>query len=298
MPATKLMPPMHQHQHEEAGRAERAVRRDDRRKEGGFGDCCRCRALMPPQYRAIMAQQDHQTRAQAPPSALSKARAARPPSQAGKAQAKADRKAAHGATAAMDHGRDRGSVPPLSSRQSGRRAASLSTSIRSRCWSPWCCPRRRPMPASTRRRRRCSRSPTRRRRWSSSAKRGARADQDHRPVPHQGEERHRAVAQADRRARRQGAARRARRSKRCPASAARPPTSCSISPSASRPSRSTPTSSASATAPGSPSARRRSTVEMKLMEVVPERYRCTPITGSSCTAATSASRAGRCARNA
>ena len=40
------------------------------------------------------------------------------------------------------------------------------------------------------------------------ARRGARAraDQDHRPVPHQGEERRRAVAQADRRAWRQGAA--------------------------------------------------------------------------------------------
>ena len=62
----------------------------------------------------------------------------------------------------------------------------------------------------------------------------------------------------DRRARRRGAARRARRSRRCPASAARPPMSCSTSRSASRPSRSTPTSSASATAPGWRRARRRS----------------------------------------
>ncbi len=51
----------------------------------------------------------------------------------------------------------------------------------------------------------------------------------------------------------------ATRSKRCPASAARPRMWCSISRSANRPSRSTPTSSASATAPGSRSARRRST---------------------------------------
>ena len=87
---------------------------------------------------------------------------------------------------------------------------------------------------------------------------GARADQDHRALPHQGEERHRAVGEADRRARRRGAARRARRWRRCPASAARPPTSCSTSPSASRPSRSTRTSSASATAPGSRPARTRS----------------------------------------
>ena len=43
-----------------------------------------------------------------------------------------------------------------------------------------------------------------------------RPDQDHRAVPHQGEERRRAVAEARRRARRRGAARRARRSKRCP----------------------------------------------------------------------------------
>ena len=63
---------------------------------------------------------------------------------------------------------------------------------------------------------------------------------------------------AHRRARRQGARTTARRSKRCPASAARPRTSCSTSRSASRPSRSTPTSSASATAPASRPARRRS----------------------------------------
>jgi hypothetical protein len=50
----------------------------------------------------------------------------------------------------------------------------------------------------------------------------------------------------------------ATRSKRCPASAARPQMSFSTSRSASRPSRSTRTSSGSATAPGSPSARRRS----------------------------------------
>ena len=80
-------------------------------------------------------------------------------------------------------------------------------------------------------------------------RRVARADQDHRAVPHQGEERHRAVAEAHRRARRQGAAARARRCRNCPASGARPPTSCSTSRSASRPWRSTPTSSASATAP-------------------------------------------------
>ena len=76
--------------------------------------------------------------------------------------------------------------------------------------------------------------------------------------PHQGEERDRAVAPARRRSTAARCRTTARRSKRCPASGARPPTSCSTSPSASRPSRSTPTSSASAIAPASPPARRRS----------------------------------------
>ena len=78
---------------------------------------------------------------------------------------------------------------------------------------------------------------------------GARPHQDHRPLSQQGEERGRAVAPARRRAWRRGAARRARRWRRCPASGARPPTSCSTWRSASRPSRSTRISSASATAP-------------------------------------------------
>ena len=47
--------------------------------------------------------------------------------------------------------RSAASRPPIRSPR-----ASCSTSIRSRCWSRWCCRRRRPTPASTRRRRRCS----------------------------------------------------------------------------------------------------------------------------------------------
>ena len=66
--------------------------------------------------------------------------------------------------------RDRGGVPPLPCRQSRAARANCSTSIRTPCWWRWCCPRRRPMPASTRRRRRCSRSPTRRPRWWRSAR--------------------------------------------------------------------------------------------------------------------------------
>ena len=101
---------------------------------------------------------------------------------------------------------------------------------------------------------------------------GARTDQDHRALPHQGEERHRAVGEADRRARRRGAAARARRWRRCPASAARPPMSCSTSPSASRPSRSTRISSASATAPGLAPGKDPLAVELKLLEVIPDKY--------------------------
>ena len=77
-----------------------------------------------------------------------------------------------------------------------------------------------------------------------------RIHQDDRPLSRQGAEPRRAVAETRRRAWRQGAATTARRWRRCPASAARPPTSSSTSPSASRPSPSTPTSSGSATAPG------------------------------------------------
>ena len=161
--------------------------------------------------------------------------------------------------AAMDAGRDRGSVPPLPGRDAGAEGRACSTSIRSRCWSRWCCRRRRPTPASTRRRRRCS----------------PLADTPEKMVA-LGEDKvreliktiglfrtkaknvDRAVAEADRRARRRGAAHRARRWRRCPASAARPPTSCSTSRSASRPSRSTRTSSASATAPAWRPARTRS----------------------------------------
>ena len=63
----------------------------------------------------------------------------------------------------------------------------------------------------------------------AGARRGAaaRLHPDHRALSQQGEERHRAVAEADRRIRRRGAAHPRRRSKRCPASGARPPMSCS-----------------------------------------------------------------------
>ena len=132
------------------------------------------------------------------------------------------------------------------------RRPSSNTPTRSRCSSPSCCRRRRPMPASTRRRRRCSPAPTRRRRWSRSARTTA-----HRAHPTIGLFRTKAknvIALSRMLVDEHGGEvprDRARRSRRCRASGARPPTSCSTSPSASRRSRSTPTSSGSPTAPAS-----------------------------------------------
>ena len=107
------------------------------------------------------------------------------------------------------------------------------------------------------------------------ARRGARArpDQDHRAVSHQGEERGGAVASGWSPSTAGRCRARARRWRRCPASAARPPTWCSTSPSASRPSRSTPTFSASATAPAWPPARIRSRSSRSSKQVVPAQYK-------------------------
>ena len=102
---------------------------------------------------------------------------------------------------------------------------------------------------------------------------GDGADPHHRPLPHQGEERDRPVGEAHRRLWRQGAARRGRRWRRCPASAARPPTSCSTSPSASRPWRSTRTSSASPTAPASRPAATRWRWSWRWRSACPTPYR-------------------------
>ena len=66
---------------------------------------------------------------------------------------------------------------------------------------------------------------------------------------------------------------RARRWRLCRASAARPPMSCSISPSASRPSRSIRIFSASATAPDWHRARRRSRSRRSSTQVVPAEYK-------------------------
>ena len=107
---------------------------------------------------------------------------------------------------ALDNGADRGSVPPLAGGQPRPEGRAQAHQSRSRCWWPWFFRRRRPMPVSTRRRRRCLPWPTRRRRWWRWA-RALRADQDHRPVPQQGQECGRSCRKPGRRARRAGAAR-------------------------------------------------------------------------------------------
>ena len=101
----------------------------------------------------------------------------------------------------------------------------------------------------------------------------ARPDQDHRALSHQGEERRRAVARSWSPSTAARCRARARRWRRCPASAARPPTSCSTSRSASRPSRSTRIFSASATAPAWRPARTRSRSSRSSKQVVPAQYK-------------------------
>ena len=127
--------------------------------------------------------------------------------------------------------------------------------------------------------RRCSRSPTRRRRWWRSGEEVPELHPHHRAVPQQGEERHRAVGEAGRRVSAARCRQTARRSRRCRASAARPPTSSSTSPSASRPWRSTPISSASPTAPASRPARDPLEVERRWSARARRPTCITPITG-------------------
>ena len=101
---------------------------------------------------------------------------------------------------------------------------------------------------------------------------GARSDQDHRPVSHQGEERRRALADSWSPSTAVRCRVRAKRSKRCPASDARPPMSCSTWRSASRPSRSIPTFSAIGNRTGLAPGKTPLEVELKLLEVVPDKY--------------------------
>ena len=93
------------------------------------------------------------------------------------------------------------------------------------------------------------------------------AHQDHRPVQHQGEERHRRCARSWSTNSAARCRATARSWKRCRASAARPPMSCSTSPSASRPSRSTRTSSGSSNRTGLAPGKNPLEVELKLEKV-------------------------------
>ena len=236
----KLTTADHRHQHDEADAAERAVRRDHRRKERGLGRD-RCRALLSLMSVSLYGSMARKTTASA-------ARAA----EASRGRTKRPRKPQ------MDAGRDRGSVPPLSRRQPEPKGelqhinpyTLLVAVVLSAQATDAGVNKATPALFAV--------ADTPEKMAALGEDEGARLHQDHRALSHQGEERDRAVAEADRRARRQGAARRAKRSRRCPASGARPRTSCSTSPSASRRSRSTPISSASATAPGWRPARRRS----------------------------------------
>ena len=195
MPVTKLIAAQHQHEQQEAGRAERAVRGQHRRKDRGFllgpwlgslsGGMAltirerwpqkppgRRQGLVAPQTALARPPVDQTKPCPRPRNACARRATARRPTSKAPASASLPTQGRGRRAAAMDDRRDRGSVPPLPRRPTPSRRASWSTSIRSRCWSRWCCRRRRPMPASTRRRRRCSRPPTRRRRWWRSARSG------------------------------------------------------------------------------------------------------------------------------
>ena len=198
----------------------------------------------------------------------------------------------------MDQCGNRGSVPPLPGRQSGAEDRAANTSTRSRCWWRWCCRRRRPMPASTRRRPHCLRSPTRRPRWRRSAKTKVRdliktiglfrtkaknvvalsrilVEQHGGQVPHSRE-----ALEA------------------LPGVGRKTANVVLNSPSASRPSRSIPTFSASATAPAWRPARRRSRSSRNWRRWCRRNINRTPTIGLFCTGATLAWRASRCAKNA
>ena len=99
------------------------------------------------------------------------------------------------------------------------------------------------------------------------------AHQDHRPLQHEGQERDRAKPGAWWRNTAARCRANGRRSRRSPASAARPRTWCSTRSSASRPLRSTPTSSGSRTAAASHRAKTPRAVEDGLNRVVPARFK-------------------------
>ena len=286
MPVDEADAAEHQHEDQEAGRAERAVRREHGRKDRGVrlrvGACCRL--LMGLTIREPWRARHHASwHARRPArrrderrknAVARRAQASRQPSKPASKRVAADKQGRRRRAAAMDAGRDRGSVPPLPGRQVRSRDGELEhinpfTLLVAVVLSAQATDagRQQGDPGAVRGRRHA--------RQDGGARRGAgaRADQDHRPVPHQGEERHRAVGEAHRASTAARCRATARRWRRCRASAARPPTWCSTSRSASRPSRSTPTSSASATAPGSRPARPRSRSREARTRWCPPKYK-------------------------
>ena len=75
MPPAKLSPPMHSHQDEKAGRAERAVRRDDRCEDRGLERACPLSPFMVLDYTK-------NDGANKPPDAKPRGQAAKPPARA------------------------------------------------------------------------------------------------------------------------------------------------------------------------------------------------------------------------
>ena len=127
----------------------------------------------------------------------------------------------------LDYRDDRTRSSDASTPPSPSRRASSRTPAPSPCSSRWRCRRRRPTAASTGRPRRCSQvadTPAE----DAGARRGRadRAHQDHRPLPQQGAARHEAVGDPRRATSTARSRRRAPRCRACPASGARPPTSC------------------------------------------------------------------------
>ncbi len=159
-PARKLATRKRHHQHQEAEIAQRPVRCDHRIKQGWFERVAIVRRHGGDLYRKSWRKKSARKKVSgsAKPSvqkALAKAKkgSAAKVKSAPKRQ-QADLKASHGVSKPMTAAQSR-RLPPLGGRQSRADHGIDLLPTRSRCWSRWCCRRRRPMPGSTRRRRLC-----------------------------------------------------------------------------------------------------------------------------------------------
>ena len=202
MPADEAEAADQRHHQQETGAGQRAMRRDDRRKKRGLGSRGRCRRGSArsccAQYRANMAKKTIKTTGKkakrSTAKAVKKARAGKaakkkPP----KAQAKADSKALHGETKPWTKAEIEEAFRRFQAGDAGAQGRTASHQ------SVHASGGRGAVGAGDRRRRQqgdaravCAR---RHAGEDGGARRGAgaRTGQDHRAVPHQGEERHRAV---------------------------------------------------------------------------------------------------------